>query len=98
MKFQHLEIGQRFEFEDKIYSKTGPVSAVEEASGKQRMIPRYAVLKPLGETPKIAKHTVPDMLSRAEVLAAFDAFCAECGDLATQDRFEQARQRFIDSL
>ena len=46
MKLQHLAIGDRFEYDGKIFVKTGPVTASSE-NGGQQMIPRYAILKPL---------------------------------------------------
>lgn len=103
MKFQHLQIGQRFEFEGKVYVKTGPVAASEEATGKQRMVPRYAVLKvfdsPAAEAPKARKK----MLTKAEIIPLFDVFYADCVAIVSDsdgavDRLEAARQRFLDAL
>ena len=45
MKLTQLPLGARFEYEGEIFTKTGPMTAASEKGG-QRMIPRYAVLKP----------------------------------------------------
>ena len=42
MRFPQLTIGQRFTFQGREYTKTGPLTASEEGSGSQRMIPRSA--------------------------------------------------------
>lgn len=70
MKFQHLPIGARFDFEGKHYTKTSPLVASEDGGG-QRMIARYAVLQVLHE----ATGKIPDLtdgqLGIAYVLNAF---------------------------
>lgn len=105
MKFQQFAIGERFEFEGKVYVKEGPVSARGLDTGGSRMIPRYAVLKPVGETPAVSKKVAQKMVSRDAVVAAFDMFYAECGqvvekclDPQAEVRLETARQRFLESL
>lgn len=105
MKFQQLQVGQRFEFEGKVYVKTGPVAAAEEGAGKQRMVPRYAVLKPVGEAPAASLKKAPKMLSKELILSLFDGFYAECTDILVRSpnpeakaRLEAARQRFLESL
>ncbi len=47
MRFPQVAIGQRFTYQGKAYSKTGPLTASEEGSGNQRMIPRSAEVTPL---------------------------------------------------
>lgn len=47
MKFPQLGIGERFEYEGEVYTKTSPVVA-HRASGESRMIPRSASVRPLG--------------------------------------------------
>lgn len=100
MKLQHLQIGNRFEYEGKVYVKTGPLTASSEEGG-QRIIPRYAVLRPLDlpETNTDAgKEKGP---SNAAVRAAFQTFCTECAPLlaaGSEAAFEAARKRFLDRL
>jgi hypothetical protein len=105
MKFDELQMGQRFEWNGVIYVKAGPVVAREEATGKSRMIPRYAVLKPVRETPAVSEKAAPKTLSRDAVVSAFDLFYAECGAVVAQCsdpganvRLEAAKQRFLKSL
>jgi hypothetical protein len=100
MKFQHLAIGARFEFEGKVYVKTGPVAA-SSGQGGQRLIPRYANLIPLdGSTPP-AKPEPGRKLDEATVLAAFDVFCGTCVRLLDEParlEFEAAKERFRVAL
>ena len=100
MKLQHLAIGARFEYEGQIYVKTGPLTATAEQGG-QRIIPRYAVLKPLDlptpETPAGGRA----ILTRQAVLKAFDAYHTTCAGLVGESaaaELEEARQRFIAAL
>ncbi|MDR3390304.1 MAG: hypothetical protein P4L77_01080 [Sulfuriferula sp.] len=73
MKFQHLPDGARFEYEGRHYTKISPLVAAEEGGG-QRMIPRYAVLRPLaGDWPKQPEHA-EGQADMAKVLAAFAEF------------------------
>lgn len=109
MKFSLLPVGARFEFEGKAYTKTGPIAATSEDGG-QRMIPRYAALRPLdGSMPPEAPKPAA-ILDRAAVRRAFEAFCREEGqvlDEAVEDdgRLQAARAslaasqgRFLDAL
>jgi len=107
MKFQLLSIGARFEYERKIYVKTGPLTAATEDGG-QRMIPRSAMLRPLDgawvEVPD------PSLKVDAAVVAALAVFHAECarllravaGDAAQVQtalaKLDAARQRFLTAL
>lgn len=47
MRFPQVAQGQRFTYQGKAYTKTGPLTASEEGSGDQRMIPRSAEVTPL---------------------------------------------------
>ncbi|MBS0353956.1 MAG: hypothetical protein JSR83_08655 [Proteobacteria bacterium] len=100
MKLSNLPIGACFEFEGKIYTKTGPMTASAE-SGGQRMIPRYAVLKPVDGMPPPAKPATSHPVDAETVRMAFDAFYGTC--LRLTDDFgraelEAARRRFLESL
>ncbi len=100
MKFQHLPIGARFEFEGKVYVKTGPLAAASD-QGDTRMIPRYATLKPLDGMAPIVTPPPGRKLDEAVVLAAFEAFHAECAallDPATKNQLDEARARFRAAL
>ncbi len=97
MKFSMLPLGARFEFEGKVYTKTGPVAATSE-SGGQRMIPRYAVLRPLDGSLQAPEVTPKRKLDAHQVEAAFETFYAACGQAlveAVQDevRLGDARQQ-----
>lgn len=101
MRFQQLPMGARFEYEGKVYVKTGPIAAASEQGG-QRMIPRHAVLKPLDGPVQEAKPKAGRKLEEERVLAAFEAFYAECAALVAEAEkakaLEEARQRFLTAL
>jgi len=97
MKFSMLPLGARFEFEGKVYTKTGPVAATAE-SGGQRMIPRYAVLRPLDGSVHAPESQPTRMLEAQQVQRAFETFYAACGQTladAVEDevRLGDARQQ-----
>ncbi len=109
MKFQLLPLGARFEFEGRVYTKTGPLTASGEEGG-QRMIPRFATLKPLdGDVPK-APPNIERKLDETTVRVALEAFHGECARLlrtvaedpgqaqAARAVLDAARQRFLDTL
>ena len=66
MKLQHLAIGARFEYEGVVYVKTGPLTAASEEGG-QRIIPRYAILRPL-DVPAAESSQAPASHARETVL------------------------------
>lgn len=80
MKFQHLPIGARFEFEGKRFTKTSPLVASEEGGG-QRMIPRYAMLRSLSVDIEVPPSTPGLAVDMADVLVAFAAFESVVGAL-----------------
>lgn len=99
MKLQQLSLGARFEYQGKVFVKTGPLTARSEDGGQQ-MIPRYAVLTPLDEARPEAR-AGRGHLSETTVRAAFDVFYRSCTRLlpeAEQASLEEARQRFFSSL
>lgn len=95
MKFQMLPIGARFEYQGKVYVKTGPIAASSEEGG-QRMIPRYATLRPLDGAMPAPQPRPPRMLDEVVVRAAmadFHAACARLLDEAVDDPERLARGR-----
>ncbi len=103
-----LPLGARFEFEGKVYVKTGPLTAATEAGG-QRMIPRSALLKPL-DAPAAQPAKSGRKLDATAVTAAFELFFADCARLlqtaetdllrarALRAELDAARQRFLAGL
>ena len=100
MKLTQIPLGARFEYEGEIFTKTGPMTAASEKHG-QRMIPRYAVLKPAdGFTPP-AGPAATRMLDEASVLAAFERFfgtALRLSDDFSRAELEAARQKFLAAL
>jgi len=99
MKIHNLPNGARFEYEGEEYVKTGPLFAA--GKGGQRLIPKYAVLKPIGEVQVEPEKSVPDSVSRATVLAAVEVFYQECKALVPEARNAQidaARVRCMNAI
>lgn len=99
MKIHQLPHGARFEYEGDEYVKTGPLFAT--GKGGQRLIPKYAVLRPLGEAGGVPPKTAPNALPAARVAAAVEAFYAECRHLVPAERqpdFAAARNRLQAAL
>lgn len=98
MKIYQLPMGARFEYEGQEYVKTGPMFAT--GPGGQRLIPKYAVLKAIGEVAAAPARKAPGL----EVLAvrqAFETFYAACAPLVGepgQAELAAARQRFYQTL
>ena len=99
MRIHQLPQGARFEYEGEEYVKTGPMFAT--SNGAQRLIPKYAVLKPLGEVTSTEEKVKNDFLSRANVLKAFEAFYSDCRDRLPGDQqtaLDAAREEFLKAL
>ena len=98
MKIQQLPIGARFQYEGEDYVKTGPLLAT--ANGRQRLIPKYAVLKVLdGSQPVPEKKST--LVGRDQVILAFERFCAECLPAIPEEKraaAEAARAAFLKAL
>jgi len=98
MKIHQLANGVRFEYEGEEYVKTGPLFAT--GKNGQRLIPKYAVLKPLDDSRATAEGDTA-LVSRAMVVDAFDAFFAECTATLPDDRksaLEAGRARFLKAM
>ena len=99
MKIHQLPIGARFEFEGEEYVKTGPMFATSQ--GGQRMIPKYAVLKPLGGVDAAPDTGQSETVLRAEVLKAFGTLYLRCATLVPEvnrGELEAARGAFLKTL
>jgi hypothetical protein len=99
MKIHQLPNGARFEYEGEEYVKTGPLFAT--GKGGQRLIPKYAVLKPLGAVEGAREKPESDVLSRPKVLKAFETFYAECQRQLPEDQkltLAAAREQFLQAL
>lgn len=101
MKLQDIPIGGRFEYEGKIFTKTGPLTASSEQEG-QRMIPRYANLRPLDQPPLENKPGgLRRRLDETAVKTAFHAFYERCSglvDASSLPALAEAREDFMATL
>ncbi|MBL8491608.1 MAG: hypothetical protein JNM82_12580 [Rhodocyclaceae bacterium] len=100
MKIHQLPMGARFELEGEQYVKSGPLLATGKAG--QRLIPRYAVLKPLdGQVLPAREAGEGPPLSRTRVMAALDVLCDRCRGLVPEERrtqLEAARDEFLRAM
>ena len=100
-KLQDIAIGGRFEYDGKIFTKTGPLTASSEQGG-QSMIPRYANLRPF-DLP-IQEEKLPGMRRRLDETAVKTAFlefyqsAAELLDETALPALAEARQRCMEKL
>ncbi len=98
MKIHQLAQGARFEYEGEEYVKTGPL--IGTGKHGQKLIPKYAVLKVLGESPSVPEKS-EKTLSRKSVLEAIDRFYARCESIVTAEKHQDlmaAREEFKKSL
>lgn len=108
MKFHEIPIGQQFEFEGEPYVKSAPLIASHGQSGKQKFMPRYAVVRLAGDAVPAAPVQKGGMIHAEAVVLAFDEFYARClqelenlpveKQGAALDQLGQARKVFLDSL
>lgn len=112
MKFQHLPLGARFEFDGKVYAKTGPLTATAEDGSGQRMIPRHVLLKPVDAPLPMGDAGNPSPAQAARLRTAASLFVTQCTrlievacartdpDLAAElmSELEVARKRFEAAL
>ncbi len=105
MKFPQLAIGQRFQYEGGVYTKTGPLLAHAEESGRSRLIPRCAEVMPLapGAPAAVPRHTAaldPESVRRA--FAAYEAAARDCLREASpgraQARLAETGREFLRTL
>lgn len=101
MKLHQLAIGARFEYQGKVFTKTGPITATAEPGGQQ-MIPRYADLRPLDQAEsEMAPGMAVRKLDPLRVRKAFDAFYEISRQQATPSglaALEAARLEFLRGL
>ncbi len=72
MKFSLIKISQRFSYKGQNYTKSGPLQAVPDGSGNQKMIPRSAVVTLLDDEKK-STTTKPKDLRQA--IEAYHQHC-----------------------
>jgi hypothetical protein len=100
MKLQQLPDGARFEYQGRVFVKTGPLTARSETGGQQ-IIPRSAIVKPADLPPPERPPAGRGKLSETVVRSAFDEFYRSCGEMLDEDsrgELEAARARFLAAL
>ena len=99
MRIHQLPIGARFEYQGEEFVKTGPL--VGTCASGQRLIPRHAVLRSLASIEAQPELAPSRPVMSADVVAAFEAFYAQCLPLVPEDRraeLANARDGFLKSL
>jgi len=92
MKFPHLPIGQRFRFQDKLYTKVGPLTASEEGSGNNRLMMKSAEVEPL-DIQVETKPKGPRSFSEQQIRTLFDQTCLEFSQANPGDETKQLLER-----
>ncbi|MEO6146694.1 MAG: hypothetical protein ABIT70_06505 [Sulfuriferula sp.] len=111
MKFPQLPVGAQFELDGKTYTKTTPLVGTATDGSGQRMIPRYAELRSIGEPVQATPAAHSRLLDSDKVQVAFASFEADamrlldeaCGDDtgrcdALKAALAEAGQRLRDGL
>lgn len=96
MKIHQMPMGTRFLYEGEEYTKTGPMLA--SSTSGQRLIPKHAVLTPVGDVSAIAAAPTVDTIARSVVIDAFDSFYAHCERIVPEQRQDELRAARIDFL
>lgn len=91
MKFSQVPVGQRFEFQGDVYTKTGPVTARDDRSGRSRMIPRSGEVSLLGAGAAAPVPLRSAGLDPERVRAAVDRYHAAAEHALAADDPEVAR-------
>jgi len=73
MKFLQLRPGTRFRYQDRVFRKTSPLKATDEADGTQRLIPRSAQVTALDEAGSEQASQLPETLPASAVEDALAA-------------------------
>ncbi|MEJ2693505.1 MAG: polysulfide reductase chain A [Candidatus Thiodiazotropha sp.] len=76
MRFPQVAIGQRFTFQGRQYTKTGPLTASEEHTGKQRLLARSAEVTLIDGAGQAVKE-IKQRYNRAEMVRLLANFKAE---------------------
>lgn len=108
MKFHELPIGQQFEFEGEMYAKSAPLIASHAQSGKQKFMPRYAVVRLAGEIAPVVRVQSEKTIRIETVVSVFGEFYERClqelenlpaeKQGAVRETLAEARKVFLDSL
>ena len=99
MKIHLLPIGAQFEWQGKVFTKIGPMTANTEKGGTV-FVPKHATLKPVGGATQ-AVAPPPDTVALADVITAFDLYHQHARRLVAVEQLhllESARDHFLASL
>lgn len=97
IKFLHLQPGQQFEYRSEHYTKVSPLIASNNADGKQKMIPRSALVSvpeaSVAEAKETQQHPALAILERYH-----QATLAELQSLADDEEKVGAARARLESL
>jgi len=84
VKFYLVPIGEQFSFQDKDYTKSGPLTASAESDGENKMIPRSANVTLLNSRAvieeKVSNEKFISIIDAASAVSAYHAQCLKCLD------------------
>ncbi|MCG7935901.1 MAG: hypothetical protein JBO36_11060 [Candidatus Thiodiazotropha taylori] len=97
MRFPLLKPGQKFLYQEKRYTKTGPMTAAEEESGKTCMIRRSAEVIVLQDQ-KESQQVIPQQYAGDRVVALLKAYQQELKTRLSDAIGSQQAQQPVDLL
>jgi hypothetical protein len=80
MRFPQVQIGQRFSYQGKQYTKTGPLTASEEGTGQSRLIMKAAEVTLLDQSDTGRPQALHRSYSRDEVESLLQAYRSRLGE------------------
>ena len=108
MKFPQLALSQRFRWRGAVYRKAGPLTAHAEADGTLAMVPRSALVEPLGVDEPHAGGQAAGVRHPEAVAEALEALIAQIGGIADglaepdaerlRASLDQARRAFVERV
>lgn len=99
MKFLHLQVGQQFEYRGAHYTKVAPLIASNNADGRQKMIPRSAVVTIEGSNSPSSKQAPQQQHPALEIVERYHATAlAELQALSDDEAIIGAARARLDSL
>ena len=78
MKFHQLREGARFAYRGATYRKNAPLTAIAEATGRQRLIPRSAAVTPTDAAEPPTAAQLPDGLPATVLTRALEQLTQAC--------------------
>lgn len=94
MKFNQLQIGQRFRHQGKIFTKTGPIQATPVGGKNQQMMMRSLVVETVDREAPMESASTTVSIDRNVLVEGIEKYHRAC--LETLDSLEISRAQSVD--